>query len=149
MSRFLAGLCAAAALTLVGTVATACPGGEMKAQATPATMTTAQLEEAMSAKKVTVVDTNNAEKFAKAHIPGATHVPYDQVSASTLPADKNASLVFYCANTMCGASKKAATAAMGEGYNNVAVYPEGIDGWVAAGKPVEAAKAAKAAKGGS
>lgn len=148
MTRFLAGLCAATALTFVATAASACPGDKMEAKAAaPGTMTTAQLEEAMKAKQITVVDTNKVEKFNKAHIPGAQHIPYDQVSASTLPADKATNLVFYCANTMCGASKKAATAAMSNGYENVSVYPEGIDGWISAGKPTETAKPAKDTKG--
>ena len=55
-------------------------------------------------------------------------------SVSELPADKSKQLVFYCANTQCGASHEAAEKAITAGYTNVKVMPEGIAGWVKAGK---------------
>jgi len=67
-------------------------------------------------------------------VPGArllaSSVRYE---VSELPEDKSAGLVFYCANTMCGASKEAAKRAIQAGYSNVAVMPEGIKGWRDAG----------------
>lgn len=56
---------------------------------------------------------------------------------SELPADKSKSLVFYCANTHCGASHEAADRAITAGYTHVKVMPEGIAGWVKAGKKVQ------------
>lgn len=50
-----------------------------------------------------------------------------------LPADKASSLVFYCSNERCSASKKAAKVASENGYTDVAVLPAGIAGWVSAG----------------
>ncbi len=55
---------------------------------------------------------------------------------TTLPSNKEAHLVFYCANTMCTASHEAAKVAMGAGYKNVYVMPEGIEGWKQAGNKV-------------
>lgn len=45
-----------------------------------------------------VYDNNHKEVFDKGHIPGAKWVAFDKVQASDLPADKEATLVFYCAN---------------------------------------------------
>jgi 3-mercaptopyruvate sulfurtransferase SseA len=48
--------------------------------------------------KLAVFDNNQHERFAKSHIPGAKWVAFDAVQASDLPVDKDATLVFYCAN---------------------------------------------------
>lgn len=55
-----------------------------------------------------------------------------------LPADKATGLVFYCANTACRASHEAAAQAIAAGYTRVRELPEGIAGWVKAGKPTTA-----------
>jgi hypothetical protein len=47
---------------------------------------------------VYVYDNNPKERYAAGHVPGATWLDYDQVSASDLPQDKAATLIFYCAN---------------------------------------------------
>jgi ABC-type enterochelin transport system substrate-binding protein len=49
--------------------------------------------------KTFVFDANPKEVFDKHHVPGAVYVPDEGVTASLLPADKNATLIFYCANT--------------------------------------------------
>ncbi len=48
--------------------------------------------------KLAVFDNNQHERFDKGHIPGARWVQFDHVQASDLPADKDTTLVFYCAN---------------------------------------------------
>ena len=45
-----------------------------------------------------VFDNNPADRFRKSHIAGAKWVAFDKVSANDLPANKDATLVFYCAN---------------------------------------------------
>lgn len=52
----------------------------------------------------------------------------------TLPKDKSANLIFYCANQMCSSSHIAAKRAMAAGYMNVAVMTDGVYGWQKAGK---------------
>ena len=72
-------------------------------------------------------------------IPGA-HIltSYDSYDvAKELPKDHATKLVFYCANTSCGASHEAASKALTAGYTNVKVLPEGIAGWVKAGKKIQ------------
>ena len=51
-----------------------------------------------------------------------------------LPADRNSQLVFYCANTQCMASHHAAEKAYDNGYHNVSVMVDGIQGWKKAGQ---------------
>jgi rhodanese-related sulfurtransferase len=88
---------------------------------------------------IAVFDANNRDTFAEHHVPGATWVDYDAVSAETLPSDRSTSLVFYCANEQCSASHVAANTAADLGYTDVSVMGAGIDGWVASGQAVETA----------
>ena len=71
-------------------------------------------------------------------IPGAVLLTDSEAfSTSELPKDKSKTLVFYCANTHCSASEEAAARALTAGYKNVRILPEGIAGWVAAGKQTQ------------
>lgn len=45
-----------------------------------------------------IYDNNNKGRFEQSHIPGAKWLASDKVQASDLPQDKEATLVFYCAN---------------------------------------------------
>lgn len=101
---------------------------------------TSDLEKMMKetgTKQVYIFDANTAEtRKNDGIIPTAKLLDsssnYDV--AKNLPADKNASLVFYCANTKCMAAPGAAKRAVEAGYKNVAVYHDGIEGWKKAGK---------------
>ncbi len=85
-----------------------------------------------------IYDANTVETRTKSGlIPGA--IPLQTVSqfgpAQTLPKNKDAKLVFYCANTECIASHQAAQKAVEAGYTNVSVMADGIQDWKKAGKP--------------
>jgi rhodanese-related sulfurtransferase len=43
-------------------------------------------------------DVNSKDTFKRGHVPHARWLPYDKVTATDLPRDKEATLVFYCAN---------------------------------------------------
>ena len=101
----------------------------------------AELEKMTKADKnaVHIFDVNNeTTRKNDGLIPGAkmlaSSTAYD---TSILPADKKASLVFYCANTKCMASHEAAKVAIKNGYTNVMVMSDGIQGWKKDGKAVE------------
>ena len=85
------------------------------------------------------VDANNeTTRKHEGVVPGAVLLTDSETFALTeLPSDKAKPLVFYCANTRCGASHEAAHKAIAAGYSNVKVMPEGIAGWVKAGKKVQ------------
>ena len=44
------------------------------------------------------IDNNDADTFKEGHVPGARWVDYKNVTAQDLPSNKEATLVFYCAN---------------------------------------------------
>ncbi|HEY1696616.1 MAG TPA: rhodanese-like domain-containing protein [Polyangiaceae bacterium] len=50
--------------------------------------------------KTYVFDNNPKDRFEKSHVPGAKWLDYDNVTAADLPADKGATLVFYCASEL-------------------------------------------------
>ncbi len=59
----------------------------------------AKMDEAKSGKlALFIYDNNHKERFEKSHIPGAKWLDYEKVAATDLPQDKDATLVFYCAN---------------------------------------------------
>ena len=47
-----------------------------------------------------VYDCNDAAMFKDAHVPGAKWVEHSTVPASELPADKSATLIFYCSHEL-------------------------------------------------
>lgn len=126
---------------------TTAPSAEAPAQAELARVTIEEVEAAIAANdgSMHIFDANSPETFAEHHIPGATWIQYDGLTAESLPADHNAKLVFYCGNEQCSASHTAARQAIALGYANSAVFSPGIRGWIDAGKPVEAGAPAAAA----
>lgn len=52
----------------------------------------------LGTKSFYVFDNNAAEQFKEAHIPGAKWLDPSDYDPKALPADKNATLVFYCHN---------------------------------------------------
>ncbi|MER3545792.1 MAG: rhodanese-like domain-containing protein [Chloroflexota bacterium] len=84
-----------------------------------------------------VFDVNPRARWSMGHVPGAINLDPADFTAADLPADRNVTLVFYCSDPGCGASRFAARRAQQMGYANVFVMPAGIRGWLEAGKPVE------------
>lgn len=84
-----------------------------------------------------VMDCNPSRRWARGHVPGARNLDPADYTVADLPPDKNATLVFYCSDPSCGASRFAALRAQEMGYTNTYVMPEGISGWLQAGLPVE------------
>lgn len=86
------------------------------------------------ANAVHIYDANNESTRKKdGIIPNATLLTSSsEYDTSVLPAEKDAKLVFYCANTACTASHEAAKRATGAGYTSVYVMADGIKGWKSA-----------------
>jgi rhodanese-related sulfurtransferase len=108
-----------------------------------ATVTVDELDHMLASGGCQAVDANgNETRRRMGVIPGAVLLTdADPASAagaassiSQLPSNKAKSLVFYCANSACSASHEAARKAITAGYTHVKVLPEGIAGWVKAGK---------------
>lgn len=97
-----------------------------------------ELKTAIAEKKVTVLDVNGSDSYAKGHIPGAVDFRANKADiAKHLPADKGALVVAYCGGPSCGAYAAAAKAAKELGYTNVKHLSAGISGWKEAGEKLD------------
>jgi rhodanese-related sulfurtransferase len=99
-------------------------------------LTMAQVERMLGQPGVFIYDVNPPEIWQQNHLPGAVLIDRPDLK-HFLPRDRNATLIFYCANRLCLASSAAAAQASRRGYKKVFVMPEGIFGWVRSGRPVE------------
>ena len=95
------------------------------------------LHEVMQKEKVTVLDVNSRQSWAKARVPGALNLDPVNYKESDLPPDKESSLVFYCSNPLCRKAPNAARRAEKMGYGNVKVMSAGITGWLDKKLPTE------------
>jgi rhodanese-related sulfurtransferase len=96
-----------------------------------------------SGQAMTLVEALPEPYFRKAHLPGALLLPHDEVDtlAPTLLADKDATIVVYCANLVCPNSAIAAERLAALGYRAVFEYAEGKQDWIDAGYPTESGSA--------
>jgi phage shock protein E len=91
-----------------------------------------------------VLDVRTPAEFAAGHVPGAINVPHDQVEArlAELASLRDKDVVVYC-----GSGRRAALAleVLGRhGYAKLKHLDGDMQGWVAAGRPVEKAPATPA-----
>ena len=102
-----------------------------------------ELETAIKAGAVTVVETLRAEHFADGHLPGAIHIHFEAIAeqAPSLLPDKDAAIVTYCSNTACRNSEAAANQLTAIGYTNVRKYAQGKQDWQEAGLALETSQA--------
>jgi hypothetical protein len=97
--RFALSLLAVAALalaSLLGCARASSPSSELHA------LTVDEVAARIAANdgRTFIYDNNPQDRYAKSHVPGAHWLDYDSVSAADLPADKSATLVFYCASEL-------------------------------------------------
>jgi len=109
----------------------ACGASKKQEQEKPAisqlkTVTRDEVAAMVKAGSVTVIDARDEKSFADGHIDGAINF-----GKADLPADRNATLVFYCGGTKCPLAKRAALRASKHGYSNVMVYSGGWAEWSA------------------
>ncbi len=134
-------LASLAAALLVPAAALACDNDMKQAKVTVKNVTVTEVASWSKESKAVILDANGTEFRAKnGVIPGARLLTnfkkYDV--AKELPSEKASKLVFYCANTHCGASQAAAEKAVTAGYTDVNVLPDGLMGWKQAGQPTSA-----------
>jgi rhodanese-related sulfurtransferase len=78
-----------------------------------------------------LVDSRPLPRFQQGTIPGSVNIPYpnwDKV-VNRLPADKSATVVFFCQGVTCQMSPLSQRKAIGLGYKNTKVYHEGVPEW--------------------
>lgn len=82
-------------------------------------------------------------RFGQAHIPGSeTFAEIRQALAELRPDEE---IVLYCAGQACQASARAYRVLVSRGYRNVRRFTGGLEEWHAAGLPLAAATAGRAA----
>ena len=99
-------------------------------------LTTEQLVRRLST--VVLIDSLGAPYFGNAHLPGAINIPPHEVTrlAPTQLPDKSARIVVYG-----NGSSSNATIVLQQlsllGYQHLALYVDGTEGWIEAGLPIE------------
>lgn len=98
-----------------------------------------ELQAAIAAATVTVVETLRAEHYAQGHLPGAVHIHFEAIAeeAPRLLPNKGAAIVTYCSNSACRNSGVAANQLVAMGYTDVRRYADGKQDWEQAGLPLE------------
>ena len=97
----------------------------------------ADVQQMVGERRGAVIDVNARQRWEEGHVPGALNLDPIGYQAGELPADRNASLVFYCSGPLCRKAPNAARRAQQLGYQDVRVMSAGIQGWLAVGFPVE------------
>jgi rhodanese-related sulfurtransferase len=103
-------------------------------------LTVEEVAELIEDRRAVLFDANPRRRWASGHLPGAINLDPAEFNEFDLPRDRTATLVFYCSDPGCGASRHAARKALRLGFAHVFTMPAGIRGWMAAGKPVEAGR---------
>ena len=62
-------------------------------------LTVAEVDARRTQSNVFIFDNNPQGRYRKSHLPGARWVNPKDMAAGDLPADKSATLIFYCAST--------------------------------------------------
>jgi rhodanese-related sulfurtransferase len=89
-----------------------------------------------------LVDALSPMSFAMAHLPGAINLSpgwVDDRARRRIP-DPDTEVVVYCHGVECDSSVAVGNRLRELGYRNVLHYAEGIEGWTAAGLPLEGAR---------
>jgi rhodanese-related sulfurtransferase len=103
-------------------------------------LTLAQLQSRLAANPaITLLEALPEKYYQGGHLPGALHMPHDQVRqlASILVPDTSAEVVVYCASATCQNSHIAARILDQVGYGNVSVFTGGKQAWSEAGLAFE------------
>ena len=83
---------------------------------------------------VELIDVRTQSEWATGYIPGARHIPLDEIPTKLDSIDKGRTVVLYCAAG--GRSHRAMEILKAAGYRDVRHLAPGISGWKAAGLPI-------------
>ena len=88
------------------------------------------------ASQVVVLDVRSREGFDAGHVPGAAHIPFEELPRRLKELPKGKSIVTYCWDVTCLLATKAAYVLASKGYRPKELLG-GIEEWRKAGFPVE------------
>jgi rhodanese-related sulfurtransferase len=112
----------------------------------PMLITTAQVLQLKENNQALIIDARSKTEFLNAHIPGAINLPYKNLSEykskiNSLPHDSW--LICYCNGISCDQAELLAHELIILGYELVAVYFDGLDGWKKSDNEIEGKGAGK------
>ncbi len=87
--------------------------------------------------KAVFIDVGEPAEYASGHVTGSKNIPFGQIDArlKDLPSNKQTPVIVVCPS---GArAGKAASLLRGKGYERAVPLERGLEGWRAAGMPVE------------
>jgi rhodanese-related sulfurtransferase len=103
------------------------------------TIARTELDAAITAGRITVVDALPGRPYSKRHLPHAINLVAedpDETIRAALP-DPRTAIAVYSTDADCDRGPGLADRLRTLGYTEVRLYPAGIEDWVAAGLPVE------------
>lgn len=121
-------------------------GGASTSSSHPSTaeggLTAADVKRAIESGLVKLVDARSPEEFAEGHIPGALNLPIKQYKedfglAYQVGLRQEDDIIVYCKSPECDESVDLTERLTRNGFTKVRNYAGGIEGWKAAGGPVE------------
>jgi rhodanese-related sulfurtransferase len=80
-----------------------------------------------------VVDVSPRRRWSSGHLPGAINLSPSEFTEADIPADKDATVLFYCSDMGGAASRFAAQRAVKLGFVHVFTMRGGLRAWMAAG----------------
>jgi rhodanese-related sulfurtransferase len=86
---------------------------------------------------VTVVDVRSLAAYEQARVPGAVHIPLEELSERAGELDGNQTIVFYVLSSSERGALEAAMVLYGLGFTRVSVLEGGIQRWYAEGYVIE------------
>jgi rhodanese-related sulfurtransferase len=79
--------------------------------------------------KFLLLDVNEPDVYADAHIKGAVNVPFEKVEEYVKPLNKGTEIVVHCSNYMCGTSTMVWKKLQELGFKNSYAYEGGTAEW--------------------
>lgn len=102
-------------------------------------VTLTQMDSLRAQPGVVLVDARAAESFTKGHIPGAISLPVDEVwqrSAQVADLAEAPLVLVYCDDPPCDTAERLADELLAYGLKAIAIFRDGLRGWMDAGRPV-------------
>ncbi len=85
---------------------------------------------------ITLLDVRSSEGYRKGHLPGATHIPFEELPSRLKELSKRKEIITYCWDTTCTLCTKAAYILASRGFRAREMIG-GIETWERSGFPVE------------
>ena len=86
---------------------------------------------------LSVVDVRTLAAYEQAHIPGAVHIPLEELEERVGELDGNKKIVLYCLSPNDAMSLQGAMILYRLGFTDVSVLEDGIQKWYSEGYPIE------------